>query len=66
MNPEFPAYVVRNWMRLRTTIEFLGIWEELNNSIFNLTEFDQIRSESGSNAFVMTTAKWVKHTNSIE
>lgn len=65
VNPEFPAYVVRNWMRLRATIEFLGIWEKLNNSNFNLTEFDQIRSASGSNAFVMTATKWVKETNAI-
>ena len=65
VNPEFPAYVVRNWLRLRATIEFLGIWEKLNNSNFNLTEFDQIRNESGSNAFVMTATKWVKETNAI-
>ena len=65
VNPEFPAYVVRNWMRLRSTIEFLGIWEKLNNSSFNLTEFDQIKNASGSNAFVMTATKWVKETNAI-
>ena len=65
VNSEFPAYVVRNWMRLRSTIDFLGIWEKLNNSNFNLTEFDQIRNESGSNAFVMTATKWVKETNAI-
>ena len=65
VNSEFPAYVVRNWMRLRSTIDFLGIWEKLNNSSFNLTEFDQIRNESGSNAFVMTATKWVKETNAI-
>ena len=65
VNPEFPAYVVRNWMRLRSTIEFLGIWETLNNSSFNLTEFDQIKNASGSNAFVMTATKWVKETNAI-
>lgn len=65
VNPEFPAYVVRNWMRLRATIEFLGIWEKLNNNGFNLTEFDQIRDASGSNSFVMTATKWVKETNAI-
>ena len=52
-------------MRLRATIDFLGLWEKLNNSNFNLTEFDQIRNESGSNAFVMTATKWVKETNAI-
>lgn len=65
VNPEFPAYIVRNWMRLRATIEFLGIWEKLNNNNFNLTEFDQIRNASGSNAFVMTATKWAKQTNAI-
>lgn len=65
VNPEFPAYVVRNWMRLRSTIEFLGIWEKLNNNNFNLTEFDQIKNASGSNTFVMTATKWVKETNAI-
>lgn len=65
VNPEFPAYVVKNWMRLRATIEFLGIWEKLNNDNFNLIEFDQIKNESGSNSFVMTATKWVKKTNAI-
>lgn len=65
VNPEFPAYVVKNWMRLRATIEYLGIWEKLNNDNFNLIEFDQIKNESGSNSFVMTATKWVKKTNAI-
>lgn len=65
VNPEVPAYVVKNWMRLRATIEYLGIWEKLNNDNFNLIEFDQIRNASGSNAFVMTATKWVKQTNAI-
>ena len=41
-------------------------WEKLNNSIFNLTEFDQIRNESGSNAFVMTATKWVAISMNIQ
>lgn len=65
VNPEFPAYIVRNWMRLRSTIEFMGLWEKLNNSHFNLTEFDQIRNDSGTNVFVITATKWVKETNAI-
>ena len=64
-NPEFPAYVVRNWMRLRSTIDYLGVWEKLNNDKFNLTEFDQIKNDAGANTFVMTTTKWVKLTNAI-
>jgi hypothetical protein len=38
---------------------------QINNSNFNLTEFDQIRNESGHNYFVMTPTKWVKETNTI-
>lgn len=52
-NPEFPADVVKNWLRTRSTIEFLGIWEEINNPSFKLVEFDQFRNEAGSNAFVL-------------
>ena len=65
INPEFPSYVVRNWMKLKSTIEFLGLWEILNNDKFNLTEFDQIKNAAGSNAFVMTATKWASTTNAI-
>ena len=39
-NPEFPADVIKNWMRLRTTIEFIGILEQINNPDFNMVDFD--------------------------
>ena len=45
-NSEFPADVVKNWLRLRSTIEFLGLWESLNNPKFKLVEFDQFKTES--------------------
>lgn len=64
-NPEFPADVIKNWMRLRSTIEFLGIWEQINNPDFNMVEFDQFKNESGHNYFVMTPTKWTKNTNAI-
>ena len=64
-NSEFPADVVKNWLRTRSTIEFLGIWEEINNPSFKLVEFDQFRSEAGSNAFVLNPQKWVDKTNAI-
>ncbi len=64
-NPEFPADVIKNWMRLRATIEYLGIWERINNPGFNMVEFDQFKSESGHNYFVMTPTKWVKSTDAI-
>jgi len=41
-NSEFPADVIKNWLRVRSTIDFLGLWEQLNNSDFKLVEFDQI------------------------
>lgn len=64
-NPEFPADVIKNWMRLRATIEFLGIWEQINNPSFNMVEFDQFKNESGHNYFVMTPTKWRSRTNAI-
>ena len=60
-NPEFHADVIKNWMRLRSTIEFLGIWEQINNPDFNMVEFDQFKNESGHVYFVMTPTKWVKN-----
>ncbi len=64
-NPEFPADVVKNWLRLRSTIEYLGLWEQLNNPDFKLVEFDQFKIEAGSNAFVMSPQKWIKSTNAV-
>ena len=64
-NPEFPADVVKNWMRLRSTLEFVGLWEELNNPNFNMVDFDQFKNDAGSNAFVMSPQKWIKSTNAI-
>ena len=62
-NPEFPADVVKNWLRLRSTIEFLGLWEQLNNPDFKVVEFDQFKNDAGSNAFVLSPQKWIKETN---
>ena len=64
-NPEFPAEVIKNWMRLRATIEFLGIWEQISNPDFNMVEFDRFKNESGHNYFVMTPTKWRNSTNAI-
>ena len=62
-NPNDPRFVIQNWMRTRFTMEFLGIWETLNNVDFNRVEFDTVKNESGSNSFVMTPTKWVNLTN---
>ena len=64
-NREFPADVIKNWMRLRSTIEFLGIWEQINNLNFNMVEFDQFKNDAGHNYFVMTPTKWFTKTNAI-
>lgn len=54
-----------NWMRLRDSIEFLGIWEQLHNSGFNPLEFEGFRNQSGANAFLMSPKKWITATNAI-
>jgi hypothetical protein len=64
-NPELPNDVVRNWLRNRMTIEFLGVWEMLNNPDFNPVEFDGFRKEAGLNSFTMSPQKWVESTNAI-
>ncbi|TDT72156.1 KilA domain-containing protein [Allofrancisella inopinata] len=55
--------IIRNWLRNRNTIEFLGLWEQLNNNDFKPTEFDRFRKEAGLNSFTMSTKKWCENTN---
>jgi hypothetical protein len=62
-NAEEPKDVVKNWMRSRTTIEFLGLWEQLNNPNFKGVEFDSFLFEAGSNAFTLSPSKWIEATN---
>lgn len=64
-NQDSPADVVKNWTRTRSTIEFLGLWEKINNPNFKLVEFEGFKNESGSNAFVLSPQKWVEATNAI-
>ena len=64
-NSDFPADVVKNWMRIRNTIEFLGLWEQLNNPNFKLVEFDQFKNNAGSNGFVLPPQQWIAKTNAI-
>ncbi|MGR3317805.1 MAG: KilA-N domain-containing protein [Candidatus Anammoxibacter sp.] len=64
-NSDAPADVVKNWLRSRSTIEFLGLWERLNNPDFKLVEFDQFRNDAGSNHFVLSPKKWIGSTNAI-
>ena len=62
-NAKEPKDVVKNWMRSRTTIEFLGLWEQLNNPDFKGVEFDSFLYEAGSNAFTLSPSKWIETTN---
>lgn len=64
-NPIAPKDVVKNWLRLRSTIDFLGLWEELNNPNFKGVEFDSFKSHAGENAFTLSPQQWVKATNAI-
>lgn len=64
-NPDTPADIVKNWMRSKSTIEFLGLWEKLNNPDFKLVDFDQFRNEAGANYFVLSPQKWIESTNAI-
>ena len=60
-----PDDVIKNWMRNRDTIEFLGLWEQLNNPEFKPVEFDGFRTQAGSNAFTMSPKKWIDATGAI-
>jgi len=64
-NPAEPKDVVKNWMRNRSTIEFLGLWERLHNPAFKGVDFDSFLFEAGSNAFTMSPTKWVETTKAI-
>ncbi|MFN0037719.1 MAG: KilA-N domain-containing protein [Saprospiraceae bacterium] len=57
--------LIQSWMRTRTTVEFLGVWERLFNPDFNSIEFDRIKNESGSNTFILSVKKWDDFTGAI-
>lgn len=54
-----------NWLRNRNTVEFLGIWEKLNNPDFNCAEFDIIKSQAGLNNYRLSAKEWMAKTNAI-
>ena len=64
-NPDHPDDVIRNWLRSRNTVEFLGVWERLNNPTFNPVEFDGIRMQTGLNSFVLTPKQWIEKTGAV-
>ncbi len=64
-NPEATDDLIRNWIRNRNTIEFLGIWEQLYNPDFNPVEFDGIKMQAGLNSFALTPKQWIERTSAI-
>lgn len=64
-NRDEPKDVVKNWLRNKNTIEFLGLWEQINNSGFKGVEFDTFKNEAGLNSFTLSPSKWAEKTNAI-
>ena len=64
-NMHEPKDVVKNWLRVRDTIEFLGLWETIHNPSFKGVEFDSFRKEAGTNAFTLSPQRWIENTNAI-
>ena len=60
-----PTATIQNWMRNKDTIEFLGLWERLNNPDFKPAEFEGFKTQAGANAFTMSPKKWIENTNAI-
>ena len=60
-----PNDSIRNWMRNRETLEFLGLWEQLHNPNYNPVEFDGFRNQAGLHAFTLSPTKWIEGVNAI-
>ena len=58
-------YILQNWMRNRSTVDFIGLWEKFNNPNFNSIEFDGIKNQTGLNSFSLTPKRWIETTNAI-
>ena len=59
------ADVIKNWLRNRVTLEFLGTWEQIYNPDFKVVEFDHFKSEAGLHTFVLSISEWVEKTKAI-
>ena len=64
-NPDEPKDVVKNWLRSRSTLDFLGLWERINNPGFKGVEFDSFKNEAGTNSFTLSPTKWIEATGAI-
>ncbi len=59
------ADIIKNWIRTRTTLEFLGTWEEMYNPNFKVVEFDHFKMQAGLPSFVLSPGQWIEKTNAI-
>jgi hypothetical protein len=59
------ADIIKNWIRNRYTIEFIGTWEMIHNPNFKVVEFDHFKSLAGLPSFVLSVSEWLEKTNSI-
>ncbi len=64
-NPIEPKDVVKNWMRTKNTIEYLALWEQLNNPAFKGGEIDPLLAAAGNNSFTMSPSRWIEITNAV-
>jgi hypothetical protein len=65
INAETTGLVISHWLSTQYTVEFMGLWEQINNPDFNVTEFSNIKNESGSNGFVLSAKQWIEKTNAV-
>lgn len=63
--PARADHVIQNWMRNRNTVEFLGMWESLNNADFKPLEFEGFRNRASLNSFVLTPRQWIENTAAV-
>ena len=60
------ADVIKNWLRNRTTLEFLGTWEQIYNDSFKVVEFDHFKREAGLHTFTLSVSEWIDQTNAVK
>jgi len=59
------ADIIKNWIRIRYTLEFLGIWEQIKNPNFKMVEFDHFKTQAGLPNFVLSATEWIEKTNAV-
>ena len=59
------ADIIKNWLRNRYTLEYLGTWEQINNPNFKVVEFDHFKMQAGLPSFVLSATEWIEKTNAI-